>query len=40
MNLQKRYELDLAAEQLGEEIKRTIQRRTPFSQEQTTVASL
>ena len=27
MNLQKRYELDLAAEQNGEEIKRTIHRR-------------
>ena len=27
MNLQKRYELDLAAEQVGEEIKRTIRRR-------------
>lgn len=27
MNLQKRYELDLAAEQIGEEIKRTIIRR-------------
>src|SRR5690349_3757382 len=26
MNLQKRYELDLAAEELGEEIKRTIRR--------------
>ena len=27
MNLQKRYELDLAAEQIGEEIKRTVARR-------------
>jgi antitoxin HigA-1 len=27
MNLQKRYELDLAAEQIGQEIKRTIHRR-------------
>jgi len=27
MNLQKRYELDLAAEQVGPEIKRTIHRR-------------
>jgi addiction module HigA family antidote len=27
MNLQKRYELDLAAEQIGQEIKRTINRR-------------
>lgn len=27
MNLQKRYELDLAAEQIGDEIKRTIHRR-------------
>lgn len=27
MNLQKRYELDLAAEQRGEEIKRTVVRR-------------
>ena len=29
MNLQKRYELDLAAEQIGDEIKRTIHRRQP-----------
>ena len=29
MNLQKRYELDLAAEQIGDEIKRTIHRRAP-----------
>jgi len=28
MNLQKTYELDLAAEQIGEEIKRTIHRRS------------
>ncbi len=33
MNLQKSYELDLAAEQIGDEIKRTIQRRPPFTQE-------
>jgi addiction module HigA family antidote len=30
MNLQKRYELDLAAQQRGEEIKHTIQRREPY----------
>lgn len=30
MNLQKRYELDLAAEQLGAEIERTIHRREPY----------
>jgi len=30
MNLQKSYELDLAAEEIGEEIKRTIQRREPY----------
>ena len=29
MNLQQRYALDLAAEQVGEEIKRTITRRPP-----------
>lgn len=29
MNLQKRYELDLAAEKVGQEIKRTIHRRVP-----------
>ena len=29
MNLQKRYELDLAAEQHGEEIRRTVRRRQP-----------
>lgn len=29
MNLQKSYELDLAAEQIGAEIKRTIRRREP-----------
>lgn len=34
MNLQKSYELDKAAELLGDEIKRTIQRRPPFTQEQ------
>ncbi|HEY7034304.1 MAG TPA: HigA family addiction module antitoxin [Thermomicrobiales bacterium] len=31
MNLQKSYELDLAAEQIGDEIKRTVRRRTPTS---------
>lgn len=31
MNLQKSYELDLAAEQIGEEIKHTITRRQPES---------
>lgn len=30
MNLQKSYELDLAAEQIGEEIKHTITRRQPL----------
>jgi addiction module HigA family antidote len=34
MNLQKRYELNLAAEQIGEEIKRTIHRIEPFQHEQ------
>ena len=29
MNLQKRYELDLAEEQIGEEIKRTVTPRNP-----------
>lgn len=29
MNLQKRYELDLAAAQIGQEIKRIIRRREP-----------
>jgi antitoxin HigA-1 len=29
MNLQKSYELDLAKEQIGDEIKRTIRRRQP-----------
>ncbi|MCW3095160.1 MAG: plasmid maintenance system antidote protein family [Chthonomonadaceae bacterium] len=38
MNLQKSYELDLAAEQIGEEIKRTIHRRSPAPQEMTKVA--
>ena len=38
MNLQKTYELDLAAEQIGDEIKRTIHRRSLVSQEQTVVA--
>jgi addiction module HigA family antidote len=33
MNLQKSYELDLAAGQIGDEIKRTIQHRRPFTQE-------
>ncbi len=32
MNLQKSYELDLAAEQIGEEIKRTIARWRPRAQ--------
>jgi hypothetical protein len=30
MNLQRSYELDLAAEQVGEEIKRTIKQRPPY----------
>src|SRR5476651_277011 len=34
LNLQKSYELDLAAQEIGEEIKRTIQRRPPFAPEQ------
>jgi len=34
MNLQKSYELDLASEQIGEEIKRTISRRHPIKQKQ------
>jgi addiction module HigA family antidote len=34
MNLQKRYELNLAAEQIGEEITRTIHRIKPFQPEQ------
>jgi addiction module HigA family antidote len=38
MNLQKRYELDLAAEQVGEEIKQTIHRRQPSAAIQTTAA--
>ena len=38
MNLQKTYELDLAAEQIGEEIKRTIHRRSLVSQEKTIAA--
>ena len=29
MNLQKRYELDLAVERVGEEVKRTVARREP-----------
>src|SRR3954467_9615884 len=32
MNLQKSYELDLASEKVGSEIKRTIQRRRPSDQ--------
>ena len=36
MNLQKSYELDLAAEQIGEEIKRTITRRPPPAMEPST----
>ena len=32
MNLQKSYELDIAAEQIGEEIKRTIHRRNSIVQ--------
>jgi antitoxin HigA-1 len=35
MNLQKSYELDLAAEQIGEEIRRTIVRRHPRQLEHT-----
>ena len=34
MNLQKTYELDIAKEQIGEEIKRTIHSRLPSTQEQ------
>ncbi len=30
MNLQRSYELDLAAEHVGEEIKRTIKQRPPY----------
>lgn len=37
MNLQKRYELELATEQIGEEIKRTIHRRTLSSPVKETV---
>lgn len=40
MNLQKSYELDLAAEQIGEEIKRTITRWHPREAENTTGLSL
>ncbi len=36
MNLQKSYELDLATEQIGEEIKRTITPRHPRMPEDTT----
>jgi antitoxin HigA-1 len=35
MNMQKRYELDLAAEQIGDEIKQTIRRR-PLAERVTT----
>ena len=38
LNLQKTYELDLAAEQIGEEIKRTIRRRSPANLGMTKVA--
>ncbi|MCW3097053.1 MAG: plasmid maintenance system antidote protein family [Chthonomonadaceae bacterium] len=38
MNLQKTYELDLAAEQIGEEIKRTIHRRSLAGQDTAKVA--
>ena len=38
MNLQKRYELDLAAEQIGDEIKRTIHRRVPTTTDVQVVA--
>jgi antitoxin HigA-1 len=40
MNLQKRYELDLAAEQLGDEIRRTIHRRPQLAPQQATAAPL
>lgn len=40
MNLQKSYELDLAAEQIGDEIKRTVARRHPKRREQTTGMSI
>ncbi len=40
MNLQKSYELDLAAEQIGEEIKRTVAHRQPIQPEQTTGLTL
>ena len=40
MNLQKSYELDLAAELIGEEIRRTIHRRSPVIQTQGIRASL
>jgi addiction module HigA family antidote len=36
MNLQKLYELRLAEQQVGEEIKRTVAHRQPPPQEQTT----
>ena len=29
LNMQKQYELDLAAEEIGEEIRRTVRRRAP-----------
>ena len=38
MNLQKSYELDLAAEQNGDEIKRTIERWYPRLQDHATIA--
>ena len=38
MNLQKSYELGLATEQIGEQIKRTIHRRSVVSQAKMTVA--
>ena len=40
MNLQKSYELDIAAEQTGDEIKRTIDRWYPKQQEHATSALL
>jgi antitoxin HigA-1 len=40
MNLQKSYELDIAAELIGEEIRSTIHRRPPVIQAQGTRASL
>lgn len=40
MNLQKNYELDLAAELIGDEIKRTIRRRPSVASEQSMGASV